>query len=153
MRASVLVAFLILSAAAAFAQTEGARISGRVTDLTGAVIVGAECQITNTETEVSVTTSTNEDGIYVLPDLHPATYRLTIQKQGFRTIVQPNLQLYVQDAINENFTLAVGPASETINVAGDSFGLQTDSATVSTLVDDQFVQNMPMNGRSFQSLI
>jgi len=153
MRVSVLVAFLILSAAATFAQTEGARISGRVTDLTGAVIVGAECKITNTETEVSVTTSTNEDGIYVLPDLHPATYRLTIQKQGFRTIVQPNLQLYVQDAINENFTLAVGPASETINVAGDSFGLQTDSATVSTFVDDQFVQNMPLNGRSFQSLI
>jgi hypothetical protein len=153
MRSSILVAFLILSAAAAFAQTEGARISGRVTDLTGAVIVGAECKITNIETEVSVTTTTNGDGIYVLPDLHPATYRLAIQKQGFRTILQPNLQLFVQDAINENFTLAVGPASATITVAGDSFGLQTDSATVSTMVDDQFVQNMPLNGRSFQSLI
>src|SRR5271156_3001193 len=153
MRFFVLVAFLTLYAAAAFAQTETARISGRVTDVTGAVIVGAECKITNIETEVSVTTTTNGDGIYVLPDLHPATYRLTIQKQGFRTIVRPNLQLYVQDAINENFTLAVGPASATITVASDRFGLQTDSATVSTVVHDQFVQNMPLNGRSFQSLI
>src|SRR5271169_2442534 len=153
MKRTMLVVFFSLSAGATWAQTENARISGRVTDLSGGVIVGAQCKVTNIETEVSVTTTTNEDGIYVLPDLHPATYRLTIQKEGFRTIVQPTLQLYVQDAINENFTLAVGPASETINVAGDSFGLQTDSATVSTFVDDQFVQNMPLNGRSFQSLI
>jgi outer membrane receptor protein involved in Fe transport len=153
MRSSILVAFLILSAAAAFGQTEGARISGRVTDLTGAVIVGAECKITNIETEVSVTTTTNEDGIYVLPDLHPANYRLTIEKKGFRTVIQPNLQLYVQDAFNENFTLAIGPMSDSVTVSGSTFGVRTDSAAVSTVVDDQFVQNMPMNGRSFQTLI
>jgi hypothetical protein len=142
---------LLAIAGAAFAQTESARISGRVTDLSGAVIVGAECKITNIETDVSTTTTTNEDGIYVIPDLHPAIYRLTIQKVGFRTVVQPKLQLYVQDAVNENFTLAIGPASERITVA--DFGLQTDSASVSTVVDDVFVQNMPLNGRSFQSLI
>jgi Carboxypeptidase regulatory-like domain/TonB dependent receptor len=153
MKSPVLVALLLLSSVAACAQTENARISGRVTDLTGAVIVGAQCKITNIETDVSVTTTTNEDGIYVLPDLHPATYRLTIEKKGFRTVIQPSLQLYVQDAINENFTLALGPASETITVLSDTFGVRTDSAAVSTVVDDQFVQNMPLNGRSFQSLI
>ena len=58
---------LLLSAVAACAQTEDARISGRVTDLIGAVIVGAECKITNIETDVSTSTTTNEDGIYVLP--------------------------------------------------------------------------------------
>ena len=67
-------------------------------------------------------------------------------------MVQPALQLYVQDAINENFTLAIGPASESITVLSDTFGVRSDSA-VSTVVDDQFVQNAPMNGRSFQSLI
>ncbi len=153
MKSPVLVMFLLLSAMAACAQTESGRISGRVTDLSGAVIVGAECKITNIETDVSVTTTTNEDGIYVLPDLHPAYYRLTIQKEGFRTVVQPALQLYVQDAINENFTLAIGPASESITVQGDTFGLQTDSATVSTVVDQQLVANMPLNGRSFQPLM
>jgi hypothetical protein len=153
MRSPVLVVFVLLSAVAARAQTESARISGRVTDLSGAVIVGAQCKITNIETDVSVTTTTNEDGIYVLPDLHPAIYQLTIQKEGFRTVVQPSLQLYVQDAINENFTLAIGSASESIIVLSDTFGIRTDSAAVSTVVDDQFVQNMPLNGRSFQSLI
>jgi len=153
MRFFVLVAFLTLYAAAAFAQTETARISGRVTDVTGAVIVGAECKITNVETEVSVTTTTNEDGIYVLPDLHPAIYRLSIQKKGFRTVIQPSLQLYVQDAIDENFTLAIGPMSDSVTVSGSAFGVRTDSAAVSTVVDDQFVQHTPLNGRSFQALI
>jgi len=153
MKSPALLVLLLLSAVAAFAQTENARISGRVTDLTGAVIVGAECKITNVETDVSVITATNEDGIYVLLDLHPATYRLTIQKEGFRTVVQPSLQLYVQDAVNENFTLAIGPASESVTVLSDTFGVRTDSAAVSTVVDDQFVQNMPLNGRSFQPLI
>jgi hypothetical protein len=153
MKSPVLVVIFLLSAVVVGAQTETARISGRVTDPSGGVIVGAQCKVTNIETDVSVTTTTNEDGIYVLPDLHPATYRLTIQKDGFRTVVQPSLQLYVQDAINENFTLAIGPASQSVTVRGDAFGVRTDSAAVSTVVDDQFVQNMPLNGRSFQSLI
>jgi hypothetical protein len=153
MKSPVLAVLLLVSSAGVFGQTENARISGRVTDLTGAVIVGAQCKITNIETDVSVITTTNEDGIYVLPDLRPATYELTIQKEGFRTVIQPSLQLYVQDAINENFTLAIGPASESVTVLSDTFGIQTDSAAVSTVVDDQFVQNMPLNGRSFQPLI
>ena len=76
---------------------------------------------------------------------------MTIQKEGFRTVVQPSLQLYVQDAVNQNFTLALGLTSDSITVVGS--GLQTDSAAVSTVVDQQFVENMPLNGRSFQSLI
>jgi len=116
------------------------------------VIVGAECKITDIETNVSTIAATNEDGIYVIPDLHPAIYRLTIQKEGFRTVVQPRLQLYVQDAVNENFTLAIGPKPESVTIVGAPL-LQTDSASVSTVVDEQFVQNMPLNGRSFQSLI
>jgi hypothetical protein len=144
---------LLASAGAAFAQTEGARLSGRVTDPTDAVIVGAECKITDIETGVSTTTFTNGDGIYVIPDLHPAAYRLTIQKEGFRTVVQPSLTLFVQDAVNENFKLALGSVSDTSTVTGTQPLLQTVSAAVSTVVDDQFVQNMPLNGRSFQSLI
>ena len=153
MKCPVVVLIFLLAATVAFTQTESARISGRVTDSTDAVIVGAECKITNIETNVSIVAITNEDGIYVIPDLRPAIYRLTIQKEGFRTVVQPSLQLYVQDAVNENFTLAIGSVSETSSVLAAEPLLQTDSAVVSTVVDQQFVQNMPLNGRSFQSLI
>jgi Carboxypeptidase regulatory-like domain/TonB dependent receptor-like, beta-barrel len=152
MKHPALVPICFLTSVVVFAQTEGARISGRVTDPTDAVIVGAECKITNIETDVSITTTTNEDGVYVIPDLRPATYRLAIQKVGFRTVVQSNLQLYVQDAVNENFRLALGSVSEISTVVGAPL-LQTDLAAVSTVVDQQFVHNMPLNGRSFQSLI
>src|SRR5580704_12826804 len=152
MKRPMFIFVLLAAAASALAQTEGARISGRVTDLSGGVIAGTECTITNLETNVSTSTQTNEDGIYVIPDLRPATYRLTIQKEGFRTVVQPRLQLYVQDAVNENFRLALGSVSEIATVVGAPL-LQTDSAAVSTVVDQQFVHNMPLNGRSCQSLI
>jgi len=153
MKSRALVVIFLLATVAAFAQTESARISGRVTDPTDGVVPGALCTITNIETNVSITTTTNEDGIYVIPDLRPAIYRLTIQKDGFRTAVQPNLQLYVQDAVNENFALALGSVSETSTVVDETPMLLTDSAAVSTVVDQQFVKNMPLNGRSFQSLI
>jgi hypothetical protein len=153
MKFSVLVTFLILSATSAFAQSEGARISGRVTDPTDAVIVGAECTITSIETNLSISTKTNEDGIYVISDLRPATYRLTIRKDGFRPVIQPIFQLYVQDAVNENFQLAIGSVSDSATVLDEEPLLQTDSAVVSTVVSQQFVANMPLNGRSFQPLI
>lgn len=153
MKFPVLVLILLFASVVAFAQTDGARISGRVTDPTDAIIVGAECTVTNLGTNVSISTTTNEEGIYVITDLRAATYRLTIQKEGFRTVVQPSLQLYVQDAVNENFKLALGSVSETYTVSGAEPALQTVSAAVSTVVNDQFVQNMPLNGRSFQSLI
>jgi len=153
MKYLLFVAILLLNNAAAFAQTEGARISGRLTDASGAVIVGAQCTITDVDTNISAVATSNEDGIYVIPGLHPATYRLTIEREGFRSIVQPSLQLYAQDAVNENFMLAIGLRTETITVENNVFGLQTQSAAVSTVVNQQFVDNMPLNGRSFQSLI
>jgi uncharacterized surface anchored protein len=80
MKYPVLVPIFLLTAVLALSQTESARISGRVTDVSGAVIVGAECKLTNIETNVSTSTTTNQDGIYVIPDLRPANYPLTIQK-------------------------------------------------------------------------
>jgi hypothetical protein len=153
MKCLLIIAILLLDNATLLAQTEGARISGRVTDMSGAVIAGSDCTITNIETNISTSTTTNEDGIYVIPGLQPATYRLNIEKEGFRPVMQPSLQLYAQDAVSENFTLAIGMKSETINVVDNMALLQTDSAAVSTVVDQRLVDNMPLNGRSFQSLI
>jgi hypothetical protein len=71
MKHPVLVGILLLASVVASAQTDSARISGRVTDPTDAVISGAECKITNLETNVSTITTANQDGIYVIPDLRP----------------------------------------------------------------------------------
>ncbi len=146
------VAFAIhLSASAIQAQTDAASISGRITDQTGEVLVGALVSVTNVETGIGVSTTTNTDGIYLFPDLHPGPYRMAVDMQGFRPITLTGLILNVQDALGRNFSMQIGPRNETITVtAGEEHEL---SPSVSTVVDQQFVENMPLNGRSFQSLI
>jgi Carboxypeptidase regulatory-like domain len=80
------------------AQSDAATVLGRIADESGAVITGAEVTAFNTGSEVKVNTLTNENGIYVLQDLHPGTYDLTVQKNGFRQVLLPNLTLNVEDA-------------------------------------------------------
>src|SRR5437879_1785300 len=89
----------ILCATALLAQTETATISGRITDPQGAVVAGADVQATNIDTNVAAGTRTNSSGIYVVPNLAPGNYRLTVTYSGFKQIVKTGLVLHVQDTI------------------------------------------------------
>src|SRR5690349_21131530 len=93
---------VLFSVPLCLAQTERASLSGRVTDPSGAAVVDAEAQATNTDTNFSTTTRTNVQGLYVLPSLPPGRYRVSISKQGFKTITKVDLILHVQDAIAQN---------------------------------------------------
>jgi hypothetical protein len=136
-----------------FAQTESATLSGRITDQSRAIVVGAQATATNTDTSVSVTTKTNEAGIFIFPSLPPGPYRLTIQSQGFATLVREGLILHVQDRIEQNLSLQIGSADQRITVTAEPPLVNTQDASVSTVVDRNFAENLPMNGRSFQTLI
>src|SRR4029077_8855741 len=72
---------------------------------------------------------------------------------GFKTIIKLDVILHVQDTIELNFEMALGSASETVTVQGGAPLVNAQSGSVGTVVDRQFVANMPLNGRSFQSLI
>jgi hypothetical protein len=137
----------------ALAQSELATVFGRVTDQSGAVVPEAEVEIKNVETGLSVVRTTNSDGLYSLPSLHPGHYLISIRKPGFKTVTLTELTLNVQDNVARNFQLQVGSISESITVTADAYNVNTTDATVSTVVDRQFAENLPMNGRSFQSLI
>ena len=150
--AAVLV-LSFLSASRAAAQSPNGSISGIVLDPSGGVIVGADLVAVNDATRVQYTSKTNGEGIYVVPNLPPGTYRLQVSKIGFKTLIKPDIILNVQDALAINFTLPIGAASETVTVEAGAPLVNTESATVSTVVDRQFAENLPMNGRSFQTLI
>jgi len=141
-----------LQSPCAFAQSELANVSGQVTDQSGAVIPDAELEIKNVETNLSFVTKTNGTGFYVFPSLKPGKYLMSVRKEMFRTVTVTDIVLNVQDNISRNFELQVGSSSESITVTADA-GHVDMSPAVSTVVDQQFVQNMPLNGRSFQSLI
>ena len=135
------------------AQSPNGTINGLVLDPSNRVIAGADILVVNDVTGVKFSTQTNNDGIYVLPNLPPGPYRLQVSKPGFKTLIKPDIVLSIQDALSINFTLPVGALFETVTVKGGAPLVNTESAAVSTVVDHNFVENLPLNGRSFNTLI
>jgi Carboxypeptidase regulatory-like domain/TonB dependent receptor len=135
------------------AQSTNATISGGVMDPSGKFIPDAQIDIANDATGVIYSVKTNSSGIYFVPILPPGHYHVQVSKRGFKTIIEPDVILNVQSAVALNFALPIGATSESITVEAASSLINTTNASVSTVVDRKFVENMPLNGRSFQDLI
>lgn len=145
---------VFILAVTSFASTSStATLTGRVIDPNGAVIVGAKVEATNIDTNVSSSTETNGEGLFVISNLLPGRYRVSLQKQGFQTIVKPEVELHVQDVISLNFSMPLGSITQSVTIQGGTSLAQTETAGVGTLVNRQFVENLPLNGRTFQALI
>ncbi len=150
---AVVSVFVTLLAFSLLAQSPNGTINGLVLDPSTRVIAGADILVINDATGVKYPSKTNSDGIYVVPNLPPGSYRLQVSKAGFKTLIKPDVVLNVQDALSINFTLPVGAVFEAMTVEGGAPLVNTESASVSTVVDRKYVENMPLNGRSFQDLI
>src|SRR5882724_8779469 len=109
--------------------------------------------VVNDSTGVQYTTKTNGDGIYLVPNLPPGPYRIQVSNGGFKTIIKPDIVIHVQDALAINFTLPIGAASEIVTVRGGAPLVNTESASVSTVIDHNFAEQLPLNGRSFNTLL
>ncbi|MHB8526849.1 MAG: TonB-dependent receptor [Candidatus Acidiferrales bacterium] len=154
MRRLILFALLIMvGCGSAAAQTETASLSGRILDPSGAVVVGATVTATNIQTNVSLTTRSNGSGDYVFAALEPGHYQVSVRAQGFKKNLVSHLVLHVLDRVSLNFRLQIGSAQQTVVVSGQSERLNTQDATVGTVVGRQMIENLPLNGRSFQGLI
>jgi hypothetical protein len=151
--AYLLFLYLCLSTSYALAQSTSATIGGGVTDVSGKFIVDAEIIIANDETGVIYSVKTNGLGMYLVPILPPGHYHVQVSKQGFKTIIKPDVILNVQSAEALNFSLPVGAQSESITIEAASSPINTTDGSVSTVIDRKFVENIPLNGRSFQNLI
>jgi len=142
---------LFLGALPALAQD--AQLSGRVTDPSGSLITNAKIEVRNRATSASRSTTTNADGLYILPFLNSGLYTLSASAAGFKSYEQSDVKLDVAQKATIDVTLQVGGITEKVTVEGGGVLVNSDDASVSTVVDRQFVENIPMNGRSFQSLI
>jgi hypothetical protein len=134
-------------------QSPTASITGIVFDADNKVIPNAEIIVVNDLTRVQYETKTNGEGIYTVVSLPPGPYRVQVSKTDFKTIIKPDIILNVGDALSLNFTLPVGASSVSVTVEGGAPMVNTTDASVSTVIDRNFVENMPLNGRSFQDLI
>ena len=144
---------VVLTAFPLLAQSPNGTINGLVLDPSNRAIASADILVINDVTGVKYSTKTNDGGIYAVPNLPPGPYRLQVSRVGFKTLIKPDIVLNTQDALSINFTLPVGATFESVTVEGGASLVNTESAAVSTVVDRQFAENLPMNGRSFQTLI
>jgi hypothetical protein len=151
--ACVVLLGLVCFVSAAMGQTETATVSGLITDETGAAVPGAEVKLQSVDRGTVATTTTNDAGIYVFASVHPGQYQATVDKPGFKQVDLLGMIVNVQDHIEQNFRLQVGSVAESVTVEARASLLNTQDATLSTVVDREFVENMPLNGRSFQTLI
>jgi Carboxypeptidase regulatory-like domain/TonB dependent receptor len=135
------------------AQSTNASLTGRVTDPSKAGVPEARITAINTGTNFQYDTASNSSGEYFLANLPPGSYRIEVEKSGFKKLVRPDVTLHVQDALAIDFELPIGSAVETVVVQAGTPLVNTSDATVSTVVDQNFVENIPLNGRSFQTLI
>ncbi|HKR12335.1 MAG TPA: TonB-dependent receptor, partial [Pyrinomonadaceae bacterium] len=148
------MAFLLLTSLCfAHGQSTNASLTGRLTDPARALIVAARVTVISATRSVRYETSTNDSGEYYLANLPPDRYDLEIEKSGFKKLIKPNVILHVQDTLRIDLELTIGDVAEVVTVEAGAPVLNTESPTVSTVVDKTFVENIPLNGRSFQSLI
>jgi hypothetical protein len=151
----VAIAFLLVAVLTSvlWAQSTRASLSGRITDPARALIPSAAVVAVSYETNTSYSVITDAEGRYHLPNLPPGRYRLEIEKSGFKKLIKADVILHVQDALEINFEMTVGAVSETVTVEPGGPLVNTESATVSTVVDRKFADNIPLNGRTLQTLI
>ncbi|HKR02591.1 MAG TPA: carboxypeptidase regulatory-like domain-containing protein, partial [Pyrinomonadaceae bacterium] len=146
--------FSLLGARSAFsarAQSATATLSGTVMDEAGAVIPAVQITLLNLDTALQRHAVTDDNGSYVVPLLPPGRYNVTAQREGFGTVEIRNVVLNTGDQQALRVKLKVGEIGESVTVIEDPSSVQ-ESIAVGTTVNRNFVEHLPLNGRSFQSL-
>lgn len=151
-RWSIFVVALALGAASASGQTISATVAGTVTDPSGAAIPGAPVAMENLQTHLRSEVQSNSAGFYRIAGLIPGVYRERVSKQGFKAEVREGIELHGQDQLAINFSMQLGSVSESVTVNGSEPLLQSQSATVSTVIEQQQIENTPLNGRNVMNL-
>jgi hypothetical protein len=131
---------------------EAGTILGVVKDPSGAVIPNATVTIMNVDTTVSRTATTGPDGAFRVPALQPGHYSVKVEAAGFQTQTQTGLTLNVAQELVVNAALQVGAASQEVTVTGEAPIVNTTTSSLGTLVNDQRVSDLPLNGRNYLDL-
>jgi len=147
------LALLLLPFTFAAGQSTTATLSGTVEDEKGAVIPGANVTVINSATGLQRETTTNGEGYFVVPLLSPSSYKVRVERTGFAVVEVPNLVLNIGDRKVLQIQLKAGDIKEAVTVESDTLTINQTDGSVSTVVDQKYVANMPLNGRSFQDLI
>src|SRR5262245_15715657 len=140
---------LLLGSSLASAQFDTAAVVGTVRDTSGAVVPGATVTLTNSATAVSLTRTTNAEGVYEFVAVRPGVYVVTAEKQGFSIALVDNVQVQVAARLRVDLQMAVGQLTERVQVTAAAPLIETDSSQRNQVITSMQIQELPLNGREY----
>ena len=149
---AVVFTYCLLFASLASAQSQ-ARLTGTISDNTGAVIIGATVTLTNINTGVAQSSTANESGIYNFPIVPAGRYELSCEFEGFKTYSQTGIAMETGFVRSIDIQMEVGEVTETVEVLASTPLLETENSTVGQFIERDTVFNMPLASRRSASLV
>lgn len=146
------ISLVFLGQTVAFSQEATGDFHGMVTDPSGAAIPDAKVTVTNVATQVSRETVSDRDGSFKVLSLPIGTYRVTVEKEGFKKLVSDPKVLHINEAIRLDITLEVGAISEVVEVTAEAAAVETVHNTLGQSVTSRPLVNLPLNGRNVLQL-
>src|ERR1700721_1032800 len=134
------------------AQVVGANISGTITDSSGSKMPGVDIVITDVATGIVTRTTTKGEGTFSVPNLQPGSYEISASAKGFSTLIRRGITLTVGQELILNLSLQVGSVSETVPVTAQAPPVNLANATISGVIEQKTVAELPLNGRSWTDL-
>ncbi|MBO0858806.1 MAG: TonB-dependent receptor [Chloracidobacterium sp.] len=148
----LLIGSLTLCSSKTFAQQETATITGEVRDANSSVVPKATVIVTNAETNVSVKSETNDQGLYTVPSLKPGPYSITVEKAGFKKSVRSGVTLQVNQVARLDVILQVGDMTTAVEVVEAATLLETETSSRGAVIDQKKIVDLPLNGRDYNQL-
>jgi Carboxypeptidase regulatory-like domain/TonB dependent receptor len=134
------------------AQTPSGEISGVVYDPGGSVVAGVKITLTNPATNAVREVATNETGLYAIPAIPPGVYTLKVEKTGFRAVERRNIEVLVGSSSRIDLNLEIGELTNVVEIAGGAPVLQSENASIGTVIENRSVVELPLNGRNYLQL-
>lgn len=152
-RRMMFILWIALACMGKLAYPQTAQITGSVTDSSGAVVPGAAVDVTNAGTGIRQNTTSNQEGYYTVPLLQPGTYKIAVQKSGFKTHTRAGLVLETGTTRTIDIQLEVGETTETVSVTAEAPLLESETSAMGQLIERANVINMPVESRRAASLV
>jgi hypothetical protein len=147
------VVCLTVVSGSAWGQVTTGSILGEVRDSSGAAVAGAKVTVTDTQKGTTQQYTTDNSGSYYAPFLIPGTYRVSVEKEGFKRSVSADIPISVDQKARTDFTLEIGSVSETLEVTAAPPLIHTETAELGEVVTERAIRTLPLNGRNFAQLV
>lgn len=149
----ILTAIFGLATPTIFAQAGQSELTGSVTDANGAAISAAQIVLTETATGQTTETQTDGGGVFIFTNVKPGIYSITFTAANFNTLIREGVTLTTGERIRADQTLAVAAGQETVTINSDAPLLRSETGSLGQVIDNRKVIDLPLNGRSFFSLV